>query len=114
MPNWLENIAIYMSLGLIVPLLAFLPNIIKTIQSSRKEKGLILKYLNYAIYLFVFANLLIIVGGVPSVVPLVSFTIWSEAISWSFILSLASGMLGLYYYSIPKLMGREYKKDRQD
>ena len=111
LPNWLENIAIYMSLGLIVPLLAFLPNIIKTIQSSREEKGLILKYLNYAIYLFVFANLLIIVGGVPSVVPLVSFTIWSEAISWSFILSLASGMLGLYYYSIPKLMGREYKKD---
>ena len=100
LPNWLENIAIYMSLGLIVPLLAFLPNIIKTIQSSRKEKGLILKYLNYAIYLFVFANLLIIVGGVPSIVPLVSFTIWSEAISWSFILSLASGMLGLYYLSL--------------
>ena len=34
---------------------------------------------------------------------------WSEAISWSFILSLASGMLGICYYSIPKLMGREYK-----
>ena len=109
LPNWLENIAIYMSLGLVIPLLAFLPNIIKTIQSSIDEKSLVLKYLNYSIYLFVFANLLLIVGGMPSIVPLVSFTMWSEAISWSFILSLASGMLGICYYSIPKLMGREYK-----
>ena len=109
LPNWLENIAIYMSLGLVIPLLAFLPNIIKTIQSSKDEKSLVLKYLNYSIYLFVFANLLLIVGGMPSIVPLVSFTMWSEAISWSFILSLASGMLGICYYSIPKLMGREYK-----
>jgi len=111
LPNWLENISIYMSLGLIIPLLAFLSNIIKTIQSSREEKGLTYKYLNYSVFLFTVGNLLIILGGIPSIIPLVSFTIWSKAITLAFILSLASGLLGIYSYSIPKLMGREFRSD---
>ena len=111
LPNWLENISIYMSLGLIVPLLAFLSNIIKTIQSSREEGGLTYKYLNYSVFLFTVGSLLIIVGGIPSIIPLVSFTIWSKAITLSFIFSLASGLLGIYSYSIPKLMGREFRND---
>ena len=112
LPNWLENISIYMSLGLIVPLLAFLSNIIKTIQSSMEEKGITYKYLNYSIFFFTLGNLLIIVGGVPSIIPLVSFTVWGEAITLSFIFSLTSGLLGIYSYSIPKLMGKAFTNDR--
>ena len=111
LPNWLENISVYMSLGLVVPLLAFLSNILKTIQSSKEERGLAYKYLNYSVFLFTVGSLLIIVGGIPSIIPLVSFTIWSKAITLSFTFSLASGLLGIYSYSIPKLMGREFRND---
>lgn len=112
LPNWLENISIYMSLGLIVPLIAFLSNIIKTLQSSEEDRGTIYRYLNYSVYFFTFGNILLILGGVPSLISLVSFTFWDEAIVWSFLLSLASGMLGVCFYTIPKLMGREYRDEK--
>jgi len=108
LPNWIENASIFMSIGLIIPLIAFLSNILKTIQSSKGSHGSISRFLNNSILLFTLGNLLIIVGSFPSIIPLISFTTWDTAIKFSFIFSFASGLLGLYTYSIPKLTGREY------
>jgi len=107
LPNWIENASIFMSIGLIIPLIAFLSNILKTIQSSKGRHGLTSRFLNNSILLFTLGNLLIIVGSFPSIIPLISFTTWDTAIKFSFIFSFASGLLGLYTYSIPKLTGRE-------
>ena len=108
LPNWIENTSIFMSIGLIVPLIAFLSNILKTIQSSKEKNGLTYRFLNNSIFLFTLGNLLIIVGSLPSIIPLISFTTWDTAIKLAFIFSFASGLLGLYTYSIPKLIGKEF------
>ena len=111
-PNWLENTSTYMSLGLIIPLLAFLSNILKTIQSSENKSGLTYSYLSNSIFLFSIGNLLLILSAVPSLLPLTSFTLWDSAISLSFMLSFLSVLLSLYSYSIPKLLGREFVGNR--
>ena len=47
LPNWIENISIYLSMSLVVPLLAFLVNYIKTIQSKEVDGERSLNLLNF-------------------------------------------------------------------
>ena len=39
MPNWLENVSIYLSFSLLIPLLAFAVNYVKTIQTKENFKS---------------------------------------------------------------------------
>ena len=52
LPNWIENISIYLSMSLVVPLLAFLVNYIKTIQSKEVDAEGSLNLLNFSVILF--------------------------------------------------------------
>ncbi len=52
LPNWIENISIYLSISLVVPLLAFLVNYIKTVQSKEADENKSLGLMNFSVILF--------------------------------------------------------------
>jgi len=109
LPNWLENVSIYLSFSILIPLLAFIVNYLKTIVSRDLENSnaVLLKLVNFSVSLFIFTNLLNIVSGFDNLLPILGLTNYVNLVSQGYLASMFFSIIALSYYLIPKLFGRE-------
>ena len=107
LPNWIENISIYLSISLVVPLLAFLVNYIKTIQS--KEVGVVksLDLLNFSVILFSITTIFHMISSFENLLAILGITNFINVITYGYFGSLVLATISFSYYLIPKLFGRE-------
>ena len=101
LPNWIENISIYLSMSLIVPLLAFLVNYIKTIQSKEVDEARSLDLLNFSVVLFAITTILYMISGFENLLPILGITNFVNVITYGLIGSLVLATISLSYYLIP-------------
>ena len=109
LPNWLENVSIYLSLSLIIPLLAFTVNYIKTTQTREVEMNKSANLMNFSVMIFLITNVLHIVSSFENLLPLIGLTNFQNVISQGYFGSLVLACVSLSYYLIPKLFGRSVK-----
>ena len=112
LPNWIENISIYLSMSLVVPLLAFLVNYIKTTQSKEVEEVRSLNLLNFSVVLFGITTIFHMISSFENLLPILGITNFVNVITYGFFGSLVSATISLSYYLIPKLFGREVAYSR--
>ena len=112
LPNWIENISIYLSMSLIVPLLAFLVNYIKTIQSKEVDGVESLNLLNFSVILFSITTIFHMISSFENLLPILGITNFVNVITYGLIGSLVLATISLSYYLIPKLYGREVNYSR--
>ena len=107
LPNWIENISIYLSISLVVPLLAFLVNYIKTIQS--KEVGVVksLDLLNFSVILFSITTIFHMISSFENLLAILGITNFINVITYGYFGSLVLATISFSYYLIPKLFGKE-------
>ena len=111
LPNWIENISIYLSMSLIVPLLAFLVNFIKTIQSKETDNKS-LELVSFSVILFSITTIFHMVSSFENLLPILGITNFVNVISYGYVGSLVLATISLSYYLIPKLFGREVAYSR--
>ena len=111
-PNWLENVSIYLSLSLLIPLLAFSVNYIKTIQTKEDEGNKSSDLMSFSVILFLITNLLHIISSFENILPLVGQTNFQYEVNQGYIGSLIFATISFVYYLIPKLFGRSVKYSR--
>ena len=111
LPNWIENISIYLSISLLVPLIAFLVNFIKTIQSKEADNKS-LELVNFSVILFSITTIFHIVSSFENLLPILGITNFINVISYGYVGSLVLATISLSYYLIPKLFGREVAYSR--
>lgn len=107
LPNWLENVSIYLSLSLIIPLLAFVVNYIQTSQDNDGESQKLLSQLNFSMILFTITTTLHIASSFANLLPILGLTNYVYAIKFGYFSSLVIVVMSLILYLIPKLFGRE-------
>jgi len=107
LPNWLENVSIYLSLSLIIPLLAFVVNYIQTSQDNDGESQKLLSRLNFSMILFTITTTLHIASSFANLLPILGLTNFIYAIKFGYFSSLVIVVMSLILYLIPKLFGRE-------
>jgi cytochrome c oxidase cbb3-type subunit I/II len=112
LPNWIENISIYLSMSLAVPLLAFLLNYIKTIQSKEVDEIRSLDLLNFSVILFSVTTIFHIISSFENLLPILGITNFVNVITYGLVGSLVLATISLSYYLIPKLYGREVAYSR--
>ena len=112
LPNWIENISIYLSMSLVVPLLAFLVNYIKTIQSKEVDGARSLNLLNFSVILFSITTIFHMISSFENLLPILGITNFVNVITYGLIGSLVLATISLSYYLIPKLYGREVNYSR--
>ena len=112
LPNWIENISIYLSMSLVVPLLAFLVNYIKTIQSKEVDAKGSLNLLNFSVILFSITTIFHMISSFENLLPILGITNFVNVITYGLIGSLVLATISLSYYLIPKLYGREVNYSR--
>ncbi len=106
LPNWIENISIYLSMSLIIPLLAFLVNFIKTIQSKEANNNS-LELVSFSVVLFSITTIFHMVSSFENLLPILGITNFINVIKYGYVGSLVLATISLSYYLIPKLFGRE-------
>ena len=111
-PNWLENVSIYLSLSLSIPLLAFAVNYVKTIQTKEDEGNKSSSLMSFSVIIFLITNLLHIVSSFENILPLVGLTNFQNVINQGYIGSLIFASISFVYYLIPKVFGRLVKYSR--
>ena len=112
MPNWLENVSIYLSLSLLIPLLAFAVNYVKTIQTKEDEGNKSSSLMSFSVIIFLITNLLHIISSFENILPLVGLTNFQNVINQGYIGSLIFASISFVYYLIPKVFGRLVKYSR--
>ena len=112
LPNWIENISIYLSMSLVVPLLAFLVNYIKTIQSKEVDGVGSLNLLNFSVILFSITTIFHMISSFENLLPILGITNFVNVITYGLVGSLVLATISLSYYLIPKLYGREVNYSR--
>jgi len=112
LPNWIENISIYLSISLVVPLLAFLVNYIKTIQSKEADENKSLGLMNFSVILFSITTIFHIVSSFENLLPILGITNFINVIRFGYVGSLVMATISFSYYLIPKLFGREVAYSR--
>ena len=112
LPNWIENISIYLSISLVVPLLAFLVNYIKTIQSKEVDENKSLGLMNFSVILFSTTTIFHIVSSFENLLPILGITNFINVIRFGYVGSLVMATISFSYYLIPKLFGREVAYSR--
>ena len=112
LPNWIENISIYLSMSLVVPLLAFLVNYTKTIQSKEVDGEKSLNLLNFSVILFSITTIFHMISSFENLLPILGITNFVNVITYGLIGSLVLATISLSYYLIPKLYGREVNYSR--
>ena len=112
LPNWIENISIYLSISLVVPLLAFLVNYIKTIQSKEADENKSLDLMNFSVILFSTTTIFHIVSSFENLLPILGITNFINVIRFGYVGSLVMATISFSYYLIPKLFGREVAYSR--
>ena len=111
-PNWLENVSIYLSLSLLIPLLAFAVNYVKTIQTKEDEGNKSSSLMSFSVIIFLITNLLHIISSFENILPLVGLTNFQNVINQGYIGSLIFASISFVYYLIPKVFGRLVKYSR--
>ena len=111
LPNWIENISIYLSMSLLVPLIAFLVNFIKTIQSKEADNKS-LELVNFSVILFSITTIFHMISSFENLLPILGITNFVNVISYGYVGSLVLATISLSYYLIPKLFGREVAYSR--
>ena len=107
LPNWLENVSIYLSLSLIVPLLAFVVNFIQSSQDNKDGSDKLLSQLNFSMIVFTVTTALHIASSFSNLLPILGLTNFVYAIKFGYLSSLIIVVMSLILYLIPKLFGRE-------
>ena len=107
LPNWLENVSIYLSLSLIVPLLAFVVNFIQSSQDNKDGSDKLLSQLNFSMIVFTVTTALHIASSFANLLPILGLTNFVYAIKFGYLSSLIIVVMSLILYLIPKLFGRE-------
>ena len=102
LPNWIENISIYLSMSLLVPLIAFLVNFIKTIQSKEADNKS-LELVNFSVILFSITTIFHIVSSFENLLPILGITNFINVISYGYVGSLVLATISLSYYLIPHI-----------
>ena len=111
-PNWLENVSIYLSLSLLIPLLAFAVNYVKTIQTKEGKGNKSSSLMSFSVIIFLITNLLHIISSFENILPLVGLTNFQNVINQGYIGSLIFASISFVYYLIPKVFGRLVKYSR--
>ena len=111
-PNWLENVSIYLSLSLLIPLLAFAVNYVKTVQTKEDEGNKSSSLMSFSVIIFLITNLLHIISSFENILPLVGLTNFQNVINQGYIGSLIFASISFVYYLIPKVFGRLVKYSR--
>lgn len=107
LPNWIENISIYLSISLVVPLLAFLVNYIKTTQSKEVDEVKSLDLLNFSVILFSITTIFHMISSFENLLAILGITNFINVITYGYVGSLVLATISFSYYLIPKLFGRE-------
>ena len=107
LPNWLENVSIYLSLSLIIPLLSFVVNFIQSSQDNNDESDRLLSQLNFSMIVFTVTTALHIASSFANLLPILGLTNFVYAIKFGYLSSLIIVVMSLILYLIPKLFGRE-------
>lgn len=107
LPNWIENVSIYLSFSLIIPLLAVTVNFVKTTQTKTTENLTSLSLLNFSFVIFCITNILHIVASYENLLPILGLTNFVNTISLGYVAALTTAMISFTYYLVPKLFGRD-------
>ena len=112
LPNWIENISLYLSLSLALPLLAVTVNFFKTVTTRTEENKIIYGLISFSFGVFVVTNLFQIVSSLSNIIPILSLTNFEIAIRYGYVFSSILISIAFIYYLIPKIFGREVKFTR--
>ena len=107
LPNWIENVSIYLSLSLLVPLLSLIVNYQKTISTRQSDNFIIYQLVNASFVVFFITNIFQIVSSFSNLIPILSVTSFEGAIKYGYIYSLILIVVPFVYYLIPRIFGRE-------
>ena len=107
LPNWIENVSIYLSLSLLVPLLSLIVNYQKTISTRQSDNFIIYQLVNASFVVFFITNIFQIVSSFSNLIPILSVTSFEGAIRYGYIYSLILIVVPFVYYLIPRIFGRE-------
>jgi cbb3-type cytochrome oxidase subunit 1 len=107
LPDWIENVSIYLSISLLIPLLALIVNYSKTVATKENNEPIFSVLISFAFVVFGITNVLQIVSSVSNVTPIVSLTNFEYSIRYGYMYSLILIMIPFVYYLVPKIYGRE-------
>ena len=107
LPNWIENVSIYLSLSLLVPLLSLIVNYQKTISTRQSDNFIIYQLVNASFVVFFITNIFQIVSSFSNLIPILSVTSFEGTIRYGYIYSLILIVVPFVYYLIPRIFGRE-------
>ena len=99
-------------MSLVVPLLAFLVNYIKTIQSKEVDGSKITKSAELFSNPFSITTIFHMISSFENLLPILGITNFVNVITYGLIGSLVLATISLSYYLIPKLYGREVNYSR--
>ena len=112
LPNWIENISLYLSISLSLPLLAITVNFIRTVTTRSDENYIIYSLVSFSFGIFVITNVFQIVSSLSNIIPILSLTNFEIAIRYGYVFSAILISVSFIYYLIPKIFGREIKFSR--
>lgn len=107
LPDWIENVSIYLSISLLIPLLALIVNYSKTVATKENNEPIFSVLISFAFVVFGITNVLQIVSSVSNVTPIVSLTNFEYSIRYGYMYSLILIMIPFVYYLVPKIYGRD-------
>jgi len=107
LPDWIENVSIFLSLSLIIPLLALIVNYSKTIATKENKESILSVLISFAFVVFGITNVLQIISSVSNVTPIVSLTNFEYSVRYGYMYSLILILIPFVYYLVPKIYGRE-------
>ena len=114
LPDWIENVSLYLSLGLAIPLLSLLANYLKTVSTRETENLIIYELVNVSFVVFFITNIFQIVSSFSNLIPILSVTSFESAIRYGYIYSLVLIVVPFVYYLIPRIFGREVVYTRME
>jgi cbb3-type cytochrome oxidase subunit 1 len=114
LPDWIENVSLYLSLGLAIPLLSLLANYLKTVSTRETENLIIYELVNVSFVVFFITNIFQIVSAFSNLIPILSVTSFESAIRYGYIYSLVLIVVPFVYYLIPRIFGREVVYTRME
>ena len=112
LPNWIENISLYLSISLSLPLLAIAVNFFRTVSTRIDENKVIYSLISFSFGIFVITNIFQIVSSLSNIIPILSLTNFEIAIRYGYVFSAILITISFVYYLIPKIFGREVKFSR--
>ena len=108
LPDWIENVSIYLSLSLIIPLLALIVNYSKTIATKENKEPVFSVLISFAFVVFGLTNVLQIISSISNVTPIVSLTNFEYSVRYGYMYSLILILIPFVYHLVPKIYGREF------